>query len=104
MGSLRAGPNGRLERDAFDCSACLNFEGFHMILAQCIQQWCRLNIFHCRCLLFPLFEMSFQFIWDGLPASNDLCKAQSIVCEISNVPALRWARVKLVLDGMSGSS
>ena len=84
--------------------AGLNFAGFHSILAQCIQQWCRPNTFHCRCLLFPLLDMSFQFIWDGLPASCDLCKAQSLVCEISTVPPLWRARLKLALDLMSGSS
>ena len=79
--------------------AGLNFAGFHSILAQCLQQWCRPNTFHCRCLLIPLLDMSFQFIWDGLPASCDLCKAQSLVCEISTVPPL-----KLALDLLSGSS
>ena len=80
------------------------YDGFRSILAQCIQQWCRPHTFDCRCLLFPLFDMSFQFIWDGLPASCDLCKAQSIVCEISYVPPLWRARLKLVLDLMSVSS
>ena len=75
--------------------AGLNFAGFHSILAQCIQQWCRPNAFHCRCLLIPLLDTSFQFIWDGLPASCDLCKAQSLVCEISTVPPLWRARFEV---------
>eukprot|EP00438_Fugacium_kawagutii_P003132 Skav207107 [mRNA] locus=scaffold156:101131:103893:- [translate_table: standard] len=84
-------------------SAPLDLAGFLSALHFCIETWCQLGTFHCRCLILSFADVYFPHLWPCLPAWSQILHSKTMVCEVSLIPTPWLARMTRELTSLMGS-